>query len=212
MTGSISYESMSEGKACSDMEFYWNFAFSENDSQSRHGEAWRKALGTRLSNLVSGGDRKALSDNDWLQLKIAMMDARGVYLGKLLRIDIDWRMDKIETAQLRQIKLIRHEPFAAIAPSLLLGEFVEALDRGKDTPGDRFAQRYAHLRKLFDPEKVKGIPILVTENLGDALTEVDGLTRMCIMYSRLSKGEKVPGKIDVLVGTSERIRDWPFYW
>ncbi len=196
---------------CDEDEVYWNLAYSENDSESRHGAAWRQALGPRLSGLLGTGDRAALTEQDCSRLRSTFHIVRGGYLEPLLRLGPKWHLGDLETRRLTEIRLIRLEAFQAIAPSRLLGEFVRALDADRDTPDDRFAARYRRLRPRFDSNRMLGRPILIGESFTGPLTEVDGLTRMSMLLSRLNSGEPVPEEFPVLLGISARLRDWEFY-
>lgn len=196
---------------CSAQEFLWNLAYSENDSVSNHGNVWREALGPRLSRLLREGARGSLTETDWAGIRGALSVARGAYLEPLFQIDPLWYVGRANTSRLGEIRLIRHDPFRAIAPTLLLGDFVKALDAGRDTPGDRFAGRYRRLRATFDPAKSRGIPAVVATDLEGPFTEIDGLTRMSMIESMLTHGELAPASISLLVGVTERIREWQWF-
>ena len=192
-------------------ELLWQFAFSENDSLSRHGDAWRERLGPRVSKMLQRGARRELEDSDWLLIRKVLMDVRGWYLETLLAAAPNWSIGRFSVPELGAVRLIRHEPFTAIAPSRRLGDFVAALDSGRDTPGDRFAMRYRRLRPKFVFAKVRGIPILVAGGIRGPFTEVDGLTRMSILYSRWKMGETIPEDIRVLLGLSDRLPVWSHF-
>ena len=192
-------------------DLLWNLAHSEVDSESNHGDRWRTALGRRLTHLVSKGARSSLSGTDWDDLRSGLRAARGPYLEPLLSLGPRWYFGRVLTSQLGAIRLIRHEPFRAIAPTLLLSDFVASLEAGADTPGDRFAGRYRRLRASFDPLRARGSPALVAKSLAGPFTEIDGLTRMSLLLSRVGVSQPVPEAISVLVGVSQRIHEWPWY-
>jgi len=196
---------------CPDQEFLWNFAYSENDSESRHGDRWRTALGPRLSGLIQAGERSSLTRDDWSRVGIAMEAARGAYIAALIRLRPRWHVGILPTSGLGAIRLIRLEAFRSVSPRLRLDEFVRGLDAGKNTLDDQFSLRYRRLRPKFDPSRSRGIPMLVAAHLPGPFTEIDGLTRMCIIFSRLTQGESAPADIRVLLGLSQRITEWPFY-
>lgn len=192
-------------------DLLWEFAYSECHSVSRHGDAWRAGLGAPLRTLVEAGAREKLTPPDWEALRGVLLAVRGWYLKDLLGLEPTWERARVGLDRLGRVRLIRHEPFRAVAPNLLLEEFVRALDHGADTPGDRFADRYRRLRPRFEPSLARGVPVLVQRFVGDALTEVDGLTRMSILLSRRIQGEPTPESIEVLLGTTPRLAEWTYY-
>lgn len=109
------------------------------------------------------------------------------------------------------MRLIRYPPFLDLAPSRLLGEFVRALDAGRDVPREDFAANYRRLRSSFDSIKMRGVPILVAESREGPITEVEGLTRMACLLSKHMAGERVPSRVKAVLGESARLREWNFY-
>ena len=194
-----------------DAELLWQFAYSENDSVSRHGDAWRRGLGPRLSEILTRGARSELTPADWLLIRSVLLEVRGWYVKTLLAAAPAWSYTRYKVSELGAISLIRHEPFRSIAPSLRLDEFVAALDAGRDTPGDRFAGRYRRLRPMFDPDRARGTPILVAQYRSGPFVELDGLTRMSILYSRWKAGMQEPSDVQVLLGLSDRLPVWSHY-
>ncbi|HTP53761.1 MAG TPA: hypothetical protein VML94_02200 [Thermoplasmata archaeon] len=138
------------------------------------------------------------------------MAVRGMYVGGLIRLRPDWYLGSLQSSSLGELRLIAHEPFREIAPSLRLDDFVRALDAGRETPGDRFAQRYRQLRPTFDPAKVRGRPMLAGKALAGPFIEIDGLTRVSILWSRHLKNDSLPQRIEVVAGISPRIEEWPY--
>ena len=195
---------------CGETEFLWNFAYSESDSESRHGDAWRALLGPGLSQQLDRGARSELGSRDWQSIRRVLLRVRGAYIGALVELHPVWHLTRVETSTLGDLRLIAHEPFYAVTPSLRLDDFVRALDSGADTPGDRFARRYRALRPMFDPDRSRGRPMFVGTSLRGPFMEVDGLTRLSILWSRFAQGEPVPRLLEVLVGTSRRLEEWPY--
>ena len=202
---------LGEVSPCSSREFYWNFAYSENDSVSGHGDRWRSTLGSRLSRLIGEGARSQLTATDWTEVERGLEQARGGYATSLMQLRPDWYRVNIGVHQLAEVRVINHQPFLTVAPGRRLDDFVAGLDAGMDTPGDPFAQRYRRLRPLFQSERVRGVPILVARRLGASTVEVDGLTRMSILLSKLREGDEVPGSVELLMGISEHISDWRWF-
>ncbi len=196
---------------CSEEEFLWNFAYSEVDSESRHGDAWRAQVGPRLLETLQRGARDELRPADWAVLCEVLCRVRGWYIPQLLATGVRWHRTRFPVKRLGEVRLIRHQPFLAIAPSCRLDEFVHALDAGGETPGDRFAARYRRLRSGFLPERARGLPMLVATQPSGPYTEVDGLTRMSMYLSRFQQGETVPASLELLVGLSEKLPEWPYF-
>jgi len=195
---------------CGETDFLWNFAYSERDSESRHGDAWRALLGPRLCQQLDRGARSVLGSRDWESIRRVLLQVRGAYIGALVELHPVWHLARVETSTLGDLRLIAHEPFHAVAPTLRLDAFVRALDSGADTPGDRFARLYRTLRPKFEPGRSRGRPMIVGTSLRGPFMEIDGLTRLSILWSSIAQGEPVPRQIDVLVGTSRRLQEWPY--
>jgi hypothetical protein len=191
-------------------DFLWNFAYSECDSESRHGDAWRSRLGPGLGQRIARGARSELSRRDWRSVRSVLLAVRGTYLGAFVELRPTWHLARVESSALGALRLISHAAFHAVAPTLRLEDFVLALDRGRETPGDRFAERYRRLRPIFDPVRSRGRPIIAGTSLRGPFLEIDGLTRLSILWSRIVHGEPVPRQLDVLVGTSERLGEWAY--
>jgi hypothetical protein len=196
---------------CDEEELLWNFAFSETHSESRHGDAWRRELGDHLTGIVDRGARGELSFEDWQRLREILLEVRGWYVQDLLKFRPRYYRAQLRTERLGKLRLIRHEPFRAIAPALMLDEFVRALDAGRDTPGDRFAGRYLRLRDRFEPDRARGLPMIAGAGPEGPFTEFDGLTRMSILWSQRARGATVPDALEVLVALSPRIAEWPYF-
>jgi hypothetical protein len=151
------------------------------------------------------------SPADRLAVEGAARKMRGGYLGPILSLQPDWYVGVLEVSELAQVRLIRLAAFSAIAPNRLLDQFVAALDAGRDTPNDGFSAKYRLLRPIFDPSRMRGLPILVAETEEGPYTEVEGLTRMSCLLSKRTKGESVPDSIMAVLGVSPRMREWNFY-
>ena len=191
-------------------DLLWEFAYSEIASVSRHGDFWRKQLNPPLSERLHLGQRDRLTQEDWVTLKRVLLQVRGTYVAGLLEFPLRWSRGTLPWEELGEVKLIRLDAFRALAPSLSRAEFVVGLDDGRETPDDHVASRYRALRPRLDPVQMRGVPILVAESEAGPYNEVDGLTRMSILYSRLLRQEPIPASLGVLLGVSSRIREWPF--
>jgi hypothetical protein len=192
-------------------DLLWNFAYSEIDSVSRHGDAWRAAVGPTLTQRLAISDSDRISVDDWSVIERTLLATRGWFLASLLALEPSWYSGVIELEQVGSIQVLRHPPFLSIAPSGRIGDFVRALDAGEDTPGDRFAARYRALQPVFTPARARGRPVLVTPTLDGPFTEIDGLTRLSILWSRRRSAPRWPTDLPVMLGVGPTIAQWPFY-
>jgi len=168
-------------------------------------------IGGQRAARLRGSPYEGWSPADRAAVEDAARKMRGGYLGPILALEPDWYVGLLDTSELPRVRLIRLAAFSAIAPSRLLDQFVAALDLGRDTPDDGFGAKYRLLRPIFDPSRMRGLPILVAEIEEGPYTEVEGLTRMSCLLSKKTKGEAVPDSISAILGVSSRIREWNFY-
>lgn len=192
-------------------EFLWTLARSEADSASRHGCAWREALGPALARRLEEGDRGSPTDSDGRRLRRAFEKVRGAYLAPLLALSPTWWSAELPLDELGDIRLIRHEPFLRLAPGRRLREFVVALDGGGSTSPDRFAERYRRLRPKFSWDRVRGVPALVSTSFEGPYLEIDGLTRLSLHWSLRDTAPDLPSTVPVLLALSRRVAAWTSY-
>jgi hypothetical protein len=100
--------------------------------------------------------------------------------------------------------------FTEIAPTRRLMELATALDNGA-VPLNWQPSNYRHLRSTFDLSMMHGDPIVVAEHPTGPYTLVEGVTRMCALVSRHSRGEFEEARIPMLLGVGPRLGGWEFY-
>ncbi|MGA8302916.1 MAG: hypothetical protein WA691_01365 [Thermoplasmata archaeon] len=168
----------------SDEEVLWNFGYAEIDSPTDHGNRWRAELEPQLLRILTTDDRRAMTKEDWANLLAAAIAVRGDYVVQLMALRLAWFRGHFGISELRNIRVADYPPFSGFAPSRRLQEFVRCMDEGRSMAGAEFADRYRKLRPSFDVQRVRGLPILVAESVDGPFTEVEGLTRLCILLSR----------------------------
>ena len=190
-----------------DRELYWNFICAEANS-SRYGAAYTD-LTPRLLDLVKRGKHAEVADEEWPVLKAAVIRLRRPLTEQVVELGTDWYEGALPSPALESIRLLNYSPFVQLAPSRTLGEFVAALDAGKDPPGDEgFAQNYRRFRAEYDPARVVGRPVLVGPKIVGPYTEIEGLTRMCTLISKRRAGEPISAEVPVLVGVCLQFDQW----
>jgi hypothetical protein len=185
------------------------FAAAEADS-GRYGDLFERVLGRDQAIRLRTSPIGSWTDTDCAAARRGVTAIRGDYLRPIFDAKPDWSIGWLPVEQLARVQVIRLTPFLAIAPERDLYTFVRALDEGRDTPGDGFGAGYRKVRPNFDPGRMRGCPILVGRNDGGPYTEVEGLTRMSCILSRHLAGEPRPAEVEVVLGVSPRINEWPF--
>jgi len=195
---------------CSQRELFWNFASADMHSP-RYGQAYEDLLPTKLTMHLRRGERDALSEQEWGNLEAVVLAARGSVLGPLLRSGTGWYVGNLSLEELQRIRVMKHLPFVAIAPTRELSDFVAALDKGILPPGDSFGENYRRMRPSFELSRMHGYPIVVAEQADGPYTALEGLTRMAILTSQYLGGEIPASRIPMMLGLCDRLREWPFY-
>jgi len=138
--------------------------------------------------------------------------ARSPILDGILKSNPSWRLVEIGPDEVGSLLHIDHPPFNALAGDRRIGTFVEALDAGRTTRGDGFSRGYQDLRKKFSPEKTLGLPGVAAKSERGPFIVFDGLTRLCILHSRLVAGEPVPAAIQLYLAVSPRLSKGCWQW
>ena len=201
---------MHDSSPASERDVYWQWARAESES-TWYGPSYLASLSTRLLARLDSNDREGLVDEDWNDIERAVLAVRVGYLTGLIELGVKWYSGKLAVSDLQNVRLIRHDPFLQVAPSRLLSEFVARLEMGNDPPDSDFGPHYREMRSRFDPNRMRGFPILVSEAKAGPYLEVEGLTRMAVLLSRLSRGERVPPRIGVMVGVCPRLPEWQWF-
>lgn len=194
----------------SERDLFWQWARAESDSE-RYGASFLGSLSGRLIARLDSNTWEGLDDADWTDIERAVLAIRGQYLSSLLELGVKWYSGKFMTSDLQDVRLIQYAPFLHVAPSRMMSEFVAELDGGNDPPGDPFGPHYRKVRSRFEPNRMRGSPILASETRTGPYLEVEGLMRMAILLSRLKRGEPVPPRITVMVGVCPRLPEWRWF-
>ena len=189
---------------------YCQFAAAEVVSR-RYGNRYEAVLGSPRVERLRSVPFSEWTGDDEAAAKAGVRAVRGAYVEKLMSIGPRWVCGQLTVQALADVKVCNYPPLASVVRSRRLTEFVQALESGADTPGDGFAEHYRVFRPTFDPSLMRGVPILVAESETGPYTGVEGLTRMCCLVSRSLQGESLPADIEVVVGTSPRVADWPWF-
>ncbi len=192
---------------CSERELYWNFACAEANSP-RYGGVYAQ-IPPPLLDRIKRGAHDELSAGDWQVVTAIVKAYRAPLLDGLAELGTDWYHGALSVASLEAVRLLNYAPFVRLAPHRDLGSFVTALDAGLDPPGDEnFGQNYRRFRITYDSGKSRGLPVLVAPGLGGPYTEIEGLTRMCSLISKLRASEPVEPQVSVLVGVCVQFDYW----
>lgn len=199
----------------SERDLYWEWVRAEVDipaGSPRYPDRLGHGLDERRLSLLAGGEREELAEQDWEALRAAFRRLRGDFLDPLLGPGTQWFYGNLPVAELRDVRIPNLTiSFVPIAPSRRLEEFVAALDSGKKTPNLDFLEVYRSMRQIFEPGRTRGCPVLIAERREGPYVLAEGLTRACVLVSRLSHGETVPAPVRVLLGVSSEARAWPWF-
>lgn len=191
-------------------DLFWEFGYAESQNDERHDRCYSQGLGPGLFERVRAGERGTLTPQDWERLRATVVGTRPEYLRPLETLELEWLQGWVRPGELPELKVPRLNIFLPSAPSRRLAEFVETLEEGGQ-PGNGFASHYERLKGSFDPQKVRGAPVLLCESDQGPFTIVEGMTRLSVLCCRSSLGRPVPPRVQVLVGRGPRVVEWPFY-
>jgi hypothetical protein len=138
----------------------------------------------------------------------AIRGYRQPILGGLFALKPSWHVAEISQDELASLRPLDFAPFNALAPDRRLGTLVGAMDAGRDTPNDGFAFGYRSLKKTFRVEAVLGLPAVAAKTKGGPFVVFDGLTRLCVLCSRVGSGETIPTPIPLFVALTPRLSEW----
>ncbi len=187
-----------------------HFAAAEADCP-RYGAVFEQVLGRCQAIRLRTLPIYSWTDVDCAAAQTGVTATRGDYLRPILESKPEWSIGWLAVEELAQIQVIRHTPFLAIAPHRDLFTFVKGLDGGRDTPGDGFGEGYRMVRPYFNAGRMRGCPVLVGRTDDGPYTEVEGLTRMSCILSKHLASEPRPAEVEVDLGASPRMNEWPFF-
>jgi len=192
-------------------DFFWEFARAEAENDARHDRTYSRGLGPGLLARVRSGTKDGLDRSELSRIRSTVLSTRPEYLRPLLRLGLQWSFGALPSANLPRLRVPALDIFTPTAPSRLLGDFAQALDRGERSVWRPVALNYQRMRPRFDPGRTVGGPIVVGTSQQGPFTIVEGLTRLSILASRLRRGEPVPAMSRLLVGMGPRARTWRFF-
>jgi hypothetical protein len=200
----------------SEADLYWEWMRAEVDQPPGSPRAAYRAaqagLETRVLDHLARNDRTGLSEEDWVRIRRGFHGIRGTYLDPLLSPSTRWSNGTLPVAELGSVGIINATiSFVPLAHSRRIDEFVAALEAGRKTPNLDFFEVYRSMRQVFDPARSRGCLVLIAERTEGPYVLAEGLTRACVLVSRLARQEPVPTSVKVLLGVSSEARTWPWF-
>ena len=150
---------------------------------------------------LSTGQHDSLSENEWRMLEAGIVLTREPLLIGLLWLQPQWYRGEVPVEMLADMRIINFSPFVQKAPSRKLADLAEA-ERG----GGRGA------KSEFSLDKMVGLPIAVGLSLDGRLCLVEGYSRCCRILRDHKDGIFQHRRVPFIVGVSERIVEWSWWW
>jgi hypothetical protein len=197
-------------RAATSRDLFWNFSRAEFEIPEHGVRHTQPRMAVELRSRVLRDERASLSDQDWEALREAILSTRSDIVQPLLDLGIEWFLGELRSTDWAKLRVMNLRIFTDIEPSRSLGELASALDAGA-VPRIWDPSRYPRLRSEFELAKMHGLPIVVSERPTGPYTLIEGTTRMCILVSKVRKGELDVAQIPLLLGVSPRIGEWEFY-
>jgi hypothetical protein len=199
-----------ETSKASERDLFWEFARAESDS-ARYASYLAPNLTPKLIAALAADNRSSLSEGDWGILRQAVWALRWPLLSELLDLGVTWSYGPFETKELGNVRFIRMTAFIYVAPSRTLSELALAHQVGNSPQGEDFGEKLGKILRSFDPQRMRGAPVLLTENGAPPYLLIEGLSRTTALTIRFQKGENIPQRIRVLFGVCPKLRTWKFY-
>ncbi len=167
---------------------------------------------TEMSHVVAGwpaetqrklqtGQHDLLSEGEWRMLEAGIVFTRQLLLVGLLWLQPEWYRGEVPVETLADMRIINSPPFAGKAPSRKLADLAEA-ERGGGTAS----------QSQFSLDKMVGLPIAVGLSFDGPVCLVEGYTRCCTILRRCKDGTFQHRRVPFIVGVSERIMEWSWWW
>ncbi len=195
----------------SSSEALWEFAVAETQNDVRHDRAYSRGLGPGLFERVRTDRRTGRTRADRRRLRSTVVGTRPKYLASLVSLQLSWSTGEIAAREIPGLRVPNLDLFRPRAPSRGLAEFVESLEAEKGDPDLAVAANYRRIRGAFRPGRMRGAPVVIGERSGGPFTIVEGMTRLSVLCSKVTHGERVPARVRVVAGLGARARAWPFY-
>jgi hypothetical protein len=191
-------------------DLFWNFARAEFEIPVRGVRHAQPRISPGLRARVAGDEREGFSDQDWEDLRSAVLSTRSDILQALLDLDPAWYRAELPASEWPKVRVMDLRIFTSIAPSRRLGELTTALDAGA-VPAVWSPANYSGLRSAFDLGRMHGSPILVARRRTGPYTLLEGTTRMCALVSLTTHGEVSVPSLPVVLGVSRSLDRWEYY-
>ncbi len=206
---------LSKLQPATERDLYWEWLRAELDVPHEGPRSERHTvhgLEPRLLSILERGDRAALRESEWGDLRTAFRRLRGDYLEPLLDGSTIWKYGDLQVAELAEIRIPNLTiSLVPVAPTRLLAEYAAAMDAGRETPGLPNLGVYRALRRGFETGRSRGCLVLIAELPAGPYVLAEGLTRASVLVSRRRQGESVPSVLRVLLGVTPRVREWSWW-
>jgi hypothetical protein len=185
----------------------WEWAIAEVES-SRFGGGYA-CLDPRIRSALVRGFKSELSPRDLNLVKKVVRTVRMPLLEDLIRLGTEWKRAELEVGEVTDLRVINWPYLVELGPSRTIGGVSRFLDSGGVPPHDpAFGKSYRTLRVAYDRAKMRGAPILISEDEKSPLEVLEGYTRLAVIASRQLAGEPNGGSIQVIAGFTPRLREW----
>lgn len=191
-------------------EVLWQWALAEWDS-TRFRD-WYPDVPGAAERLRTGLPYDRTQDVDQRIIR-AVAYARGSLLADVPPESVAWWRGALETHELAALRTLALPEFRTLAPdSALLSGMSAALENGHDARADiPFLEPYREMRAMFDPARIRGMPILLAERAAGPFHLLEGYRRMTLLHARFSAGTFPEQEIAVVVGIWPRLKGWRLY-
>jgi hypothetical protein len=185
----------------------WEWAIAEVES-SRFGGGYA-GLDPRIRSVLAKGVKEDLSPRELDLVTKAVRNVRRPILEDLIQFGTEWKEAQLELDEVGALRVVNWPPLVDIGPSRTIGGIARFLDRGGVPPRDpAFGENYRMLRSGFDQAKLRGKPILVSDEDGGPFEVLEGYTRLSVIASKHAAGEMGHVPIPVIAGFTPRLREW----
>jgi hypothetical protein len=111
-------------------DLFWNFARAEFEIPASGVRHTQPKIAPGLRARVARGQRAGLSEQDWEELRSAVLSTRSDLLQALVELGPAWYVGELPASEWPRVRVMDLHIFTRIAPSRRLGELAAALDAG----------------------------------------------------------------------------------
>jgi hypothetical protein len=158
-------------------------------------------------------DELPVDEQEWTFLENIMRQFRSPMLDGLRSLQPQWQTAVLEVADLRSVRIIRHQPFLHACPSGTLSELATAVNLGHAVGDGSFNVAVSKMADTFHPSKTRGRPIFVAEAQNEPWYLVEGYTLCTAMLLCANAAGKLPESmaVHVILGIVPQLRYWSWY-